>query len=124
MAYATVDDVVLATGTATDEDTLALLLMKADRRVDTLLMDAGVSGTPGDADLESASVHFTVAALIDRGRLTNERTNSLNLGGDLTIGNNTQNEIDYHEGLAREAVGRYVSRQAPRRRVSVRKVNA
>lgn len=122
MAYATIDDVVLATGTTTDEDTLALLLMKADRRVDALLMDAGISGTPGDADLESASVHFTAAALIDRGRLMNERTNSLNLGGDLTIGNNTQNEIDYHESLAREAAGRYLARRRGSR-VSVRRVN-
>lgn len=122
MAYATIDDVVLATGTTTDEDTLALLLMKADRRVDALLMDAGISGTPGDADLESASVHFTAAALIDRSRLMNERTNSLNLGGDLTIGNNTQNEIDYHESLAREAVGRYLARRRGSR-VSVRRVN-
>lgn len=122
MAYATIDDVILQSGTTLDEETLSLLLGKAERRVDAALAEASLTGTAGDLDLETASVHYTVAAIIDRSRLTNERTNSLNLGGDLTIGNNTQNEIDYHESLAREAVGRYVSRRRGSR-VSVRRVN-
>ncbi len=123
MAYCTADDVILASGTTLVTETVDALIEKADRRIDATLADASLTGAAGDLDLETASVHYTIAAIIDRGRLTNERTNSLNLGGDLTIGNNTQNEIDYHEGLAREAVGRYVSRLTPRRGVSVRRVN-
>lgn len=123
MTYCAPADVVLASGTMLATETITALIEKSDRRIDAALAEATLTGTAGDLDLETASVHYTIATIIDRGRLTNERTNSLNLGGDLTIGNNTQNEIDYHEGLAREAVGRYVSRLTPRRGVSVRRVN-
>ncbi|WP_292366070.1 MULTISPECIES: hypothetical protein [unclassified Methanoculleus] len=110
MPYSLPADVVLESGTTLDEGTLVSLIAKADNRIDAVLRDSGLTGTTGDSDLEVASVHFTIAKIVDRSRLTNERTNSLNLGGDLTIGNNTQNEIDYHEGLGREAVGRYIAR--------------
>lgn len=122
MTYCAPADVVLASGTMLATETITALIEKSDRRIDAALAEATLTGTAGDLDLETASVHYTIATIIDRGRLTNERTNSLNLGGDLAIGNSTQNEIDYHEGLAREAVGRYVSRRRGSR-VSVRKVN-
>ena len=53
-------------------------------------------------------MHFTIRRLSTASRLTNERTNSLNLGRP-QIGNNTQNEIDYHEQIALAAVHRYIS---------------
>jgi hypothetical protein len=123
MAYCTKYDVILESGTSLAEVTISSLIEKADKRIDALLLAKGVAGTPGDPDLEVASVHFTIAKIIDRSRLTNERTNSLNLGGDLTIGNNTQNEIDYHEQIALAAVHRYISRLTTGKRVSVRRVN-
>jgi len=123
MAYCTADDVVLESGSTLAEATITSLIAKADKRIDALLLEVGVAGTPGDADLEVASVHFTIAKIIDRGRLTNERTNSVALGNDLTLSNNTQNEIDYHERLAAAAVKRYISRQTAGKKISVRKVN-
>ncbi len=123
MAYCTEDGVILESGTSLAEVTISSLIEKADKRIDALLLAKGVAGTLGDPDLEVASVHFTIAKIVDRSRLTNERTNSLNLGGDLTIGNNTQNEIDYHEQIALAAVHRYISRLTTGKRVSVRRVN-
>jgi len=122
LTYCAPADVVLASGTMLATETITALIEKSDRRIDAALAEATLTGTAGDLDLETASVHYTIATIIDRGRLMNERTNSLNLGGDLTIGNNTQNEIDYHESLAREAVGRYLARRRGSR-VSVRRVN-
>ena len=123
MAYSTADDVVLESGTTLATATSTALVGKADRRIDAILLEKGVAGTAGDADLEVASVHFTIAKIIDLGRLTNERTNSVALGGDLTLSNNTQNEIDYHERIADAAVLRYISRQTAGKKISVRKVN-
>ncbi len=123
MAYCTADDVVLESGSTLAEATITSLIAKADKRIDALLLEVGVAGTPGDADLEVGSVHYTIAKIVDRGRLTNERTNSVALGYARTLSNNTQNEIDYPERLAAAAVQRYISRQTAGKKISVRKVN-
>lgn len=109
MAYCTASDVVLECGTTLDADTVITpLITKSDKRIDASLADAGLTGTTDD-DLEAASIHFTIAKIIDRDRLTQARTNSLSVPG-LSIGNNTKNEIDYHESLAQEALARYIDR--------------
>jgi len=123
MAYSTADSVVLESGTTLATATITALIASADRRIDAILLEQGVTGTPGDIDLEVASVHLTIAKIIDLGRLTNERANSITLGGDLSLSNNTQNEIDYHERLADAAIMRYISRLTAGRRICVRKVN-
>lgn len=111
MAYCTASDVVLECGTTLDADTVITpLIAKSDKRIDTALLEAGLTGSADD-DLEAASIHFTIAKIIDRDRLTQARTNSLSVPG-LSIGNNTQNEITYHEALAQEALARYISRSS------------
>lgn len=122
MTYCAPADVVLASGTMLATETITALIEKSDRRIDAALAEATLTGTAGDLDLETASVHYTIATIIDRGRLTNERTNSLSLGSDLSIGNSTQNEIDYHERVAREAIRGYITRRRTGG-VRVRRVN-
>lgn len=124
MTYCTPADIVLASGTLLATETITSLIEMADRRIDAALAEAAVTGTAGDLDLETASIHYTIALIIDRGRLTSERPDRLELGSDLRLGNATQSEIDYHERVAADAVTRYVARTSSTgRRVLVRRVN-
>lgn len=113
------------TGSDLDPTTvLTPIIEAAERRVDATLARSGLTGSPGDADLKEASLHIAIALIVDRQRLTSERPDRLGLGGDLTIGNTTQSEIDYHERVAADAVTRYVARTSSTgRRVLVRRVN-
>jgi hypothetical protein len=122
LTYCTPADIVLASGTLLATETITSLIEMADRRIDAALAEAAVTGTAGDLDLETASIHYTIALIIDRGRLSSERPNSLSLGSDLSIGNNTQSEIDYHEQVARAAVNRFITRRRSGG-VRVRRVN-
>lgn len=125
MAYCTVEELTVMTGSGLDPTTvLTPIIEAAERRVDATLARSGLAGSPGDADLKEASLHIAIALIVDRQRLTSERPDRLGLGGDLTIGNTTQSEIDYHERVAADAVTRYVARTSSTgRRVLVRRVN-
>ena len=120
MAYCTVEELTVMTGSDLDPTTvLTPIIEAADRRIDATLARAGLT-----ADLKEASLHFSIALIVDRGRLTSERPDRLELGSDLRLGNATQSEIDYHERVAADAVTRYVARtSAAGRRVLVRRVN-
>ena len=112
------------TGSGLDPTTvLTPIIEAAERRVDATLARSGLAGSPGDADLKEASLHFSIALIVDRGRLTSERPDRLELGSDLRLGNATQSEIDYHERVAADAVTRYVARTSSAGRVLVRRVN-
>lgn len=125
MAYCTVEELTVLTGSDLDPTTvLTPIIEAADRRIDATLARAGLTGTRNDADLKEASLHFSIALIVDRGRLTSERPDRLELGSDLRLGNATQSEIDYHERVAADAVTRYVVRASSSgRRVLVRRVN-
>jgi len=125
MAYCTVGELTVMTGSDLDPTTvLTPIIEAADRRIDATLARAGLTGTRNDADLKEASLHFSIALIVDRGRLTSERPDRLELGSDLRLGNATQSEIDYHERVAADAVTRYVVRASSSgRRVLVRRVN-
>jgi hypothetical protein len=108
MAYCTAAEVVLESGSELDAITIITpLIVQSDKMIDEALLVEGITGIEGNDSLNIASIHFTIAKIITRDRLTLARPNSLSVPA-LSFGNNTQNEINYHEQTARDALKKFI----------------
>lgn len=81
MSYCTYADIVAHTGTELAQPIVEALIADADRRINARLRASGIVPLGTDERLVSASISFTTAAIVTRGRLDGTAPSSQSVGG-------------------------------------------
>lgn len=111
MAYCEYTDVQLEAGTSLGTITtsdITSLISRSDEEIVDMLLEKGLSAPASASQLKTASICFTIAKIKRRQAHELSRPNSLSLGGDISIGVNSEAEATAYEAKGRRAVLQYM----------------
>lgn len=108
MSYCTYADIVAHTGTELAQSIVEALIADADRRINARLRAGGITPIGTDERLVSASISFTSAAIVTRGRLDGTAPSSQSVGG-ASVSDNKDSLAAQLKAEGEQAVSDYIA---------------
>lgn len=124
MAYSTNAELTALTGTALSTTIQDAIIAQADREIDAMLYEAGLTPPASDTMLKGASLDMSIAGVMTRHRMDGTQPSSLTVGG-VSSSDNIDAAIRELRAKAVGSVNAYISKTKAAARLSSRiyKVN-
>ena len=125
MAYCTTTELQYLTGSELAEEVLEGIIAQADREIQGMIYQAGLTPPAASDILKAASLNFSIAGVMTRHRMDGTQPGSLTVG-DMTTSDDLNGAIDELRQKAEAMVNAYISQVSTATGLAARiyKVNA